>query len=61
MPFGEEAATGWSAGLREARPALLGQRQTDALFVTSAGRTPGNGHVARDVLELAGATRAAPA
>ena len=41
VPFGEEARDWLERYLREARPALLGARQTDALFVTSAGRTPG--------------------
>ena len=41
VPFGEEARDWLERYLREARPALLGPRQTDALFVTSAGRTPG--------------------
>ena len=41
VPFGEEARDWLERYLREARHALLGPRQTDALFVTSAGRTPG--------------------
>ena len=41
VPFGEEARDWLERYLAQARPALLGARQTDALFVTSAGRTPG--------------------
>ena len=41
VPFGEQARDWLERYLREARPALLGGRQSDALFVTSAGRTPG--------------------
>lgn len=40
-PFGEEARDWLDRYLQDARPALLGPRQSDALFVTSAGRTPG--------------------
>jgi len=41
VPFGEEAGRWLAHYLREARPALLGQRQSDALFVTAAGPKPG--------------------
>ena len=41
VPFGEVARDWLERYLSESRPALLGGRQTDALFVTSAGRTPG--------------------
>lgn len=41
VPFGEEARDWLQRYVAEARPALLGQRQSDDLFVTSAGRTPG--------------------
>ncbi len=41
VPFGEEARDWLQRYVSESRPALLGQRQTEALFVTSAGRTPG--------------------
>ncbi|MDO5626270.1 MAG: site-specific tyrosine recombinase XerD [Pseudomonadota bacterium] len=41
VPFGEEASDWLARYLADARPALLGARQSDALFVTSAGRTPG--------------------
>ena len=41
VPFGEEARDWLERYVSQSRPALLGQRQTDALFVTSAGRTPG--------------------
>jgi site-specific recombinase XerD len=36
VPFGEEAQPGWCATWQQARPAILGGRQTDALFVTAA-------------------------
>ena len=41
VPFGEVAGDWLQRWLREGRPQILGQRQTDALFVTSAGRSPG--------------------
>ncbi|MFO1181598.1 site-specific tyrosine recombinase XerD [Ottowia sp.] len=41
VPFGELARDWLERWLREGRPAVLGTRQTEALFVTSAGRTPG--------------------
>ncbi len=41
VPFGEEARDWLQRYVSDSRPALLGKRQTDALFVTSAGRTPG--------------------
>ena len=40
-PFGEEAAHWLRRYLKEARPELLGPRQSDDLFITCAGRTPG--------------------
>ncbi|MFV0679354.1 site-specific tyrosine recombinase XerD [Ottowia sp.] len=41
VPFGELAREWLQRYFAEGRPALLGQRQSDDLFVTSAGRTPG--------------------
>ncbi|MEZ5606902.1 MAG: site-specific tyrosine recombinase XerD [Burkholderiaceae bacterium] len=41
VPFGELARDWLERWLREGRPELLGARQSEALFVTSAGRTPG--------------------
>jgi len=42
VPFGEQAGDWLTRYLTESRPALLGhRRQTQDLFVTSAGRTPG--------------------
>jgi len=41
VPFGELAGDWLQRWLREGRPQILGPRQTDALFVTSAGRSPG--------------------
>ena len=41
VPFGELARDWLERWLRQGRPELLGARQTEALFVTSAGRTPG--------------------
>ena len=41
VPFGELARDWLERWLQGGRPALLGARQTEALFVTSAGRTPG--------------------
>ena len=43
VPFGQEAGLWLERYLREARPALLGPRQSDALFVTAAGPKPGTG------------------
>ncbi|MDR0275679.1 MAG: site-specific tyrosine recombinase XerD [Burkholderiaceae bacterium] len=40
-PFGEQAGDWLERYLAESRPALLGARQTQDLFVTSAGRKPG--------------------
>ncbi|MEZ5632387.1 MAG: site-specific tyrosine recombinase XerD [Burkholderiaceae bacterium] len=41
VPFGQEAADWLTRYLADGRPALLGQRQTEDLFITSAGRKPG--------------------
>ncbi|MDO5087764.1 MAG: site-specific tyrosine recombinase XerD, partial [Comamonadaceae bacterium] len=41
VPFGEVAGDWLRHYLHDARAALLGARQSDDLFVTSAGRTPG--------------------
>jgi integrase/recombinase XerD len=41
VPFGQEAREWLERYLQQARPALLGPRQTDALFVTSSGPKPG--------------------
>ena len=41
VPFGEEAREWLQRYLGQARPALLGQRQTEDLFVTSSGPKPG--------------------
>jgi len=43
VPFGQEAREWLERYLQGARPALLGPRQTDALFVTSSGPKPGTG------------------
>ena len=43
VPFGEVASLWLKRYLAEARPALLGQRQTVALFVTSSGINAGSG------------------
>jgi len=43
VPFGEEAREWLQRYLSRARPALLGQRQTEDLFVTSSGPKPGTG------------------
>ena len=43
VPFGQEAGAWLMQYLQEARPALLGGRSSDALFVTSAGPKPGTG------------------
>lgn len=41
VPFGEEARHWLERYLGEARAQLLGAHSTDALFISSAGRTPG--------------------
>ncbi|MDR2155515.1 MAG: site-specific tyrosine recombinase XerD [Burkholderiaceae bacterium] len=41
VPFGEVARDWLERWLRDGRAQILGPRQTDALFVTSAGRSPG--------------------
>jgi integrase/recombinase XerD len=41
MPFGEEAREWLQRYMSQARPAMLGQRQTQDLFVTTSGTTPG--------------------
>jgi len=41
VPFGQEAGRWLEHYLRQARPALLGGRSSDALFVTAAGPKPG--------------------
>jgi integrase/recombinase XerD len=43
VPFGEVAADWLRRYLSEARPALLGAKQTDALFVTHRGSRAGEG------------------
>ena len=43
LPFGEVASAWLTRYLGEARPALLGAKQTDDLFVTYRGPTPGTG------------------
>ncbi|MEY4663768.1 MAG: Tyrosine recombinase XerD [Pseudomonadota bacterium] len=43
VPFGEEAREWLQRYMQKARPALLGQRQTEDLFVTSSGPKPGTG------------------
>ena len=43
VPFGEVASLWLKRYLAEARPALLGQRQTVALFVTASGINAGSG------------------
>jgi integrase/recombinase XerD len=43
VPFGQEAREWLERYLQQARPALLGPRQTDALFVTSSGPKAGTG------------------
>jgi integrase/recombinase XerD len=43
VPFGEEAREWLERYLGLARPALLGQRQTQDLFVTTSGPKPGTG------------------
>jgi integrase/recombinase XerD len=41
VPFGEEAREWLQRYMGQARPAMLGQRQTQDLFVTTSGSTPG--------------------
>ena len=41
VPFGEEAREWLQRYMGQARPAMLGQRQTEDLFVTTSGSTPG--------------------
>jgi integrase/recombinase XerD len=43
VPFGDEAREWLQRYMAQARPAVLGQRQTEDLFVTSSGPTPGTG------------------
>jgi integrase/recombinase XerD len=43
VPFGEEAREWLQRYLGRARPAMLGQRQTEDLFVTTSGPKPGTG------------------
>ncbi len=43
VPFGQEAGLWLSRYLQQVRPALLAGRQSEALFVTSAGPKPGTG------------------
>ena len=43
VPFGEVAREQLAIYLAQTRPGLLGGRQTDDLFVTTAGPTPGTG------------------
>jgi integrase/recombinase XerD len=43
VPFGQEAGLWLARYLQASRPALLGSRQSEALFVTSAGPKPGTG------------------
>jgi len=43
VPFGQEAGRWLTHYLQQARAALLAGRQSDALFVTSAGPRPGTG------------------
>jgi integrase/recombinase XerD len=43
MPFGQEAQQWLQRYMGQARPALLGQRQTEDLFITSSGPKPGTG------------------
>jgi len=43
VPFGQEARAWLERYLQTARPALLGSRQTEALFVTCSGPKPGTG------------------
>jgi len=41
VPFGEEAREWLQRYMGQARPTMLGQRQTEDLFVTTSGSTPG--------------------
>jgi integrase/recombinase XerD len=41
VPFGEEARDWLQGYISRARPAMLGQRQTEDLFVTTSGSKPG--------------------
>ncbi len=41
VPFGDEARQWLQRYMAEARPALLGQRQTEDLFITTSGSKPG--------------------
>jgi integrase/recombinase XerD len=41
VPFGQEAQQWLQRYMGHARPALLGQRQTEDLFITSSGPKPG--------------------
>jgi integrase/recombinase XerD len=41
VPFGEEAREWLQRYMGQARPGMLGQRQTQDLFVTTSGSTPG--------------------
>ncbi len=41
VPFGQEAQQWLQRYMGQARPALLGQRQTEDLFITSSGPQPG--------------------
>ena len=41
VPFGEEAREWLQRYMGQARPAMLGRRQTEDLFVTTSGATPG--------------------
>jgi integrase/recombinase XerD len=43
VPFGQEAQQWLQRYMGQARPALLGQRQTEDLFITSSGPKPGTG------------------
>jgi integrase/recombinase XerD len=43
VPFGEEAREWLQRYMSRARPAMLGQRQTEDLFVTTSGPKPGIG------------------
>ncbi len=43
VPFGEQAADWLGRYLQTARPALLGPRSGEALFITSSGPKPGTG------------------
>ena len=43
VPFGEEAREWLQRYLAQARPAMLGARQTEDLFVTTSGPKPGTG------------------